>query len=115
MGLQRGAGRTGRGVWGIIAILIILAPAGAAGADDRIRTGIPVPDAVLANHTGINTTSLEEYHKTPEPVTVMHAEVSDSSLPGPRYMGFGPSSIGVSVSPVVLSALIVLVFLGAGL
>lgn len=98
----------------IAILLIIVTPAIAAGSDDRIRTGIPAGDVVMVNHADINLSALEKFQKSPEPVTLIHAEINDTKLPGPRYMAFGPGTINISVSPVILSALIVLVFIGIG-
>jgi hypothetical protein len=116
MGLYLRTSRCSRELLLVIAILlIIVTPVIAAGSDNRIRTGIPAEDVVMVNHAEINRSGLEKFQKSPEPVTLIHAEISDTALPGPRYMAFGPSTIGVSVSPVILSALVVLVFLGIGI
>jgi hypothetical protein len=95
-------------------LLIISFPGTGAEQGNQIRDGIPAQDIVLVNHSEINSSTLERFQKTPEPVTVILAEVSKTALPGPRYMAFGPSTIGISVSPVILSALVVLVFIGIG-
>jgi hypothetical protein len=84
----------------------------AAGIDDQSRSFVATHEIPSINSSSINETTLAPYHATPEPVTIFKTGVSDTSLPGPRSMAFGPSVIGISVSPVILSTLIVLAFLG---
>ncbi|MDD4137732.1 MAG: hypothetical protein PHT99_07580 [Methanoregula sp.] len=63
----------------------------------------PGPNLNVTNYSltdpGISRTSAV----TPTPVTVFQAEVTAETLPGPRYMGFGPSVIGLSVDPRLLA------------
>jgi hypothetical protein len=99
----------------VAAVLVTtaFAPAAlAAGMDNVSPAFIANPDIPMINSSSINETALAPYHATPEPVIIFKTGVSDTSLPGPRYMAFGPSVIGISVSPVILSTLIVLAFLG---
>jgi len=105
----------GRAFAGFLIISLVLIPgvmAAEMGQDPGHRVIITNPGIAPTNGSGINETALENYHKSPEPVTIFEAEVSETALPGPRYMAFGPSVIGISVSPVILSAVIVLVVLG---
>lgn len=95
-----------------ITVMISAIPAAAGDADSGYHASITVPEISAINQSAINETAAEEFQKTPEPVTIFKAEVSETALPGPRYMAFGPSVIGISISPVILSALIVLVFIG---
>jgi len=44
--------------------------------------------------------------QTPAPVTVLHLELNETSLPGPRYMAFGPSMIDISVPPALFGLLL---------
>jgi hypothetical protein len=87
-------------------------PAVGIEPDSGYHASITVPEIPAINRSEINETAAEDFRKSPEPVTIFKAEVSETALPGPRYMAFGPSVIGISVSPIILSALIVLVFLG---
>lgn len=114
-GLRQSTGQAWRGA-GIILMMVLLMgiPVSGAGPDGQIRAGIPARDIVLVNHSALNGSSLEEFQKSPEPVSIIHAEVSETALPGPRYMAFGPATMDIAVSPVVLSALVVLVFAGIG-
>jgi hypothetical protein len=86
----------------------------AAGIDNDSRFHPLVVNPVITpvNSSTINDTALAQYHRNPEPVGIFKAEVREPSLPGPRYMAFGPSIIGVSIDPVILSTLIVLGVLG---
>lgn len=38
----------------------------------------------------------------PTPITILHLELNQTSLPGARYMAFGPSVIEIAVPPVIL-------------
>jgi hypothetical protein len=96
----------------IVTILISVNPVTGFGQDVRIPPVRIQYETGTGNLSGMNTSALEKFQVTPEPVTVMHAGVSESALPGPRYMAFGPSAIDISVSPLILSALVVTGFLG---
>lgn len=58
-----------------------------------------------------NTTNLSlmqgedipEFSVTPTPLDLFHAELDAETLPGPRYMAFGPSVIGISIDPRILA------------
>jgi flagellar basal body-associated protein FliL len=63
------------------------------------------------NFTGWNASHQVEYHATLQPVTLFRAELNETSLPGPRYMAFGPSVISLSIDPIFLVILITLVVL----
>ena len=94
----------------LLAIAVMVPALLAIGIEDDDRyqpaaftTGIPE-----INHSEINETALVKYEQTPEPITVFRVGVSETTLPGPRYMAFGPSVIGISVSPDILGGVIVL-------
>ena len=91
----------------IILIVTFVIPAASAGGAALDRPG---PDAAIptGNWSGLNETALSPYYAPAEPVTVFHADVNTTSLPGPRYMAFGPSAIDLSLPPVVFSILVVL-------
>lgn len=92
-----------------IAVLIPATPASGFEQDPGYHAGISNPEIVTINQSGINESALEKNQKSSEPVTVFHAEVRETSLPGPRYMAFGPSIIDISMSPEIFCAFIVLV------
>jgi len=59
------------------------------------------------NTTNLSLASVEdipEFTVTPTPVDLFHARLDAETLPGPRYMGFGPSVIGISIDPRLLAA-----------
>jgi len=92
-----------------IAVIIPATPA--AGGPAGGNTAIPDQGFTPVNHTAINESALRQYREPPQPVTVFHVEVSETSLPGPRYMAFGPSIIDISLDPVFFSILAILVSL----
>lgn len=86
-------------------VMVLALPA--AGQDpDHERFMVNTPPVIAVNQTAVNESALDPYRKPPEPVTVFRAEVSETSLPGPRYMAYGPSVIGLSLSPEIFSALV---------
>jgi hypothetical protein len=109
-------------VWGYLIIAAVLmtdaiAPVTLAAGTDNDSPFRPVvigPHIGATGNSPLNETALSGFARKPEPVTLIRVEVSETSLPGPRYMAFGPSSIGISVNPVILSILAVLVFPGIG-
>lgn len=70
------------------------------------------PSTVITPGIGLNTTNLSltrvedipEFTVTPTPLDLFYAELDAETLPGPRYMGFGPSVIGISIDPRLLAA-----------
>lgn len=96
----------------IIAVSSPAIPAAMIEPDARNYASINMPEIAPINQSEINETAVVEFRETPEPVTIFRAEVSETALPGPRYMAFGPSVIDISVSPVILLAIIVLIVLG---
>lgn len=100
----------------ILAGMVLFAPLTAtADADDgaSYRNGITLQEIPLINQSEINTTALDSYHPTPSPVTIFRAELHETSLSGPRYMAFGPSTIEFSADPMMLFFLGIVVILGA--
>jgi len=71
-------------------------------------TGFDLIDTLNKDNSSLwNTTSHPvEYHKTLQPITLFRFELNDTHLPGPRYMAFGPSVIGLSIDPLLLAILI---------
>lgn len=85
----------------------------------------PIPDnqsIMITQRFDLNVTNLSSIREdnvpvftvTPTPIDLFRAELDQETLPGPRYMAFGPSAIGISIDPRVLAvcfavALIVLV------
>ncbi|PKL64573.1 MAG: hypothetical protein CVV32_07825 [Methanomicrobiales archaeon HGW-Methanomicrobiales-3] len=108
---------TGRGIriLGFLFVIAVIVPALSADGieqDQRYQPATLATEIFEINQSEINETALVKYKKTPEPITVFEVGVSETSLPGPRYMAFGPSVIGISMSPDVLGALFVLLSFG---
>jgi len=107
--------------WGIAllvflsGIAIIMPAIPAAGIDHNpwYQAGSNNPEIAPVSPTEINGTALESYRNPPGPVTLFHAEVRETSLPGPRYMAFGPSFVDITINPMVFGAFFLLVSLGA--
>lgn len=111
--LQQRVDRSGgRALVFIVMFLIMVIPVIGTGQYDGIQSGIEPREIVLGNHTEINSTIPDKFPAAPDPVTVIHVEVSETSLPGPRYMAFGPSVIDISTSPAIIGGIVVLVFIG---
>lgn len=108
--------RRGYIIFLILAGIVLFFPLTAATEVDEgasYRNGIGPQEIPLINQSGINTTALNSYHSTPSPVTIFRAELHETSLSGPRYMAFGPSTIEYSADPMVLFFLGIAVLLGA--
>ena len=70
-------------------------------------TGSPSPPGIPAdqtlNLTAINGSLPVSPNPTLAPVTLLHLEMNQTSLPGERYMAFGPGVIELPASPVFLA------------
>jgi hypothetical protein len=103
--------------WRSAAVLVIasLAVTGVlaivSAQDGRGGAGVftPLPDLNRTNRSPDLENIPSDYRPGPTPVTLFRAEMSQSVLPGPRYMAFGPSIIEVSIDPRLLAV----VFAGA--
>ena len=80
--------------------------AGDPGGDLWIRNLVTVPDLNVTNGSFLNSSVPVKFQHTPEPITIFRFELNQTSLPGPRYMAYGPSVIGLSLDPVLLEGLI---------
>ncbi|MDD5143037.1 hypothetical protein [Methanoregula sp.] len=77
-----------------------------------VRQGI---DTNFTNQSFDGGAEVARFTVTPTPIDLFRAELDVETLPGPRYMAFGPSVIGISVDPrflavcfaVVLIALVI--------
>jgi len=64
------------------------------------------------NFSSLNQSHPTSYHNSIfQPITIYRAELNDTTLPGPRYMAFGPSVISVSINPLLLGILILIIAL----
>jgi len=65
-----------------------------------------VTQGVSTNITNLSFTrqgEITEFTVTPTPIDLFRAELDEETLPGPRYMAFGPSVIGISIDPRLLA------------
>lgn len=72
----------------------------------------PGPDLNVTNHSFTGAEMTRDFAVTPTPITVFKAELTAETLPGPRYMGFGPSVIGLSIDPRLLAVCFAVVLAG---
>ena len=79
-----------------------------------IDSSFPSLNYTLHNGTLPNASMQGEYGTTPAPVTIYHFELDQPSLPGPRYMAYGPSMIALAIDPRLLAVLIALGAIIAG-
>lgn len=84
----------------------------AAGPGNISMAIVPEPDINVTNYSFADTVLTDGIAMTPTPVTFFKAELPVETLPGPRYMAFGPSTIGLSVDPRLLAAGFALVIAG---
>ena len=89
--------------------IVPAALAAGQGNADKITTLTPVPDLNRTGTSIANMTVPPEYQNSPAPLTVFKAEVTASSLPGPRDMAYGPSVIGFSVDPRFLAIIVMVI------
>jgi len=82
-----------------------IVPAAASGDEPDFSDERLAQQIVTGNEFDLNSTAMRPYTGTPDPVT-LKVEVDRDVLPGPRYMAFGPSTIGISMPPPVFALLI---------
>lgn len=89
----------------LLLLCSVVIPAGAGPTPDypsmMITQGID-PNSTNLSFNG--SMGISEFTVTPTPIDLFHAELKAETLPGPRYMAFGPSVIGISIDPRVLAA-----------
>ncbi|PKG33678.1 MAG: hypothetical protein CW742_01755 [Methanoregula sp.] len=81
--------------------VIPVSAAPASGYPNMMIT--PGIDPNTTNLSLANVENLPEITVTPTPIDIFHAELDAETLPGPRYMAFGPSVIGISIDPRLLA------------
>jgi len=65
-----------------------------------------ITPGIALNTTNMSLANVEDIPKftvTPTPLDLFHADLDAETLPGPRYMGFGPSVIKISIDPRLLA------------
>ena len=70
----------------------------------------PSLNYTLHNGTLPNSSVQREYGTASVPVTIYNFELDRTSLPGPRYMAYGPSTIALAIDPWII---VILVAIGA--
>ena len=88
-------------------------------ADDR-RTPFdssslyPSLNYSLHNGTLPDASFQREHGAAPAPITIYRFELDQTSLPGPRYMAYGPGMIALAIDPRIVAVLIVIGTIIAG-
>ena len=110
-----------RNRWDSVGILVIAALATvffvmpgihAEPLNQSMRSGSNFVDALNANNASSWNISLPIQHQeNVKPITLFRAEWNETSLPGPRYMAYGPSVIAVTVDPLLLVVILATVAL----
>ncbi len=80
-------------------------------ADNRgyvFDNGNPYPSLNYTLHNGTlpNASFQRESETAPAPVTIYNFELGQTSLPGPRYMAYGPSTIALAIDLRIIAVLI---------
>jgi len=66
----------------------------------------PLLNFTLHNKTLPNASFQQEHGATPAPITVYRFELDQTSLPGPRYMAYGPSAIALAIDTWIIAILV---------
>lgn len=74
----------------------------------------PSLNYTLHNGTLPNASVQADYGITPSPITIYRFELDETSLPGPRYMTYGPSVITFVIDPRLFAVLIAICVIIAG-
>ena len=90
--------------------LVGIVPAAASGDEPDFSDARLARQIVTGSGFDLNSTAMRPYTTTPDPVT-LNVKVDRDTLPGPRYMAFGPSTIGISMPPPVFALLVTVVAL----
>ena len=109
MGMRRGGAGSARVI--IVSLMtmgLVAVPAALAagqGHDSRMENLAGGPDINISARVLNESSLLAQFPPTPAPVRIFEIEVGGPTMPGPRYMAFGPVVIGMSVDPRVLVVL----------
>ena len=96
----------------LAAVLFVMPGIHAAPLNQSMRTGSDLVDALNANNASPWDISHPlKYQENSKPVTLFKAEWNETSLPGPRYMAFGPSVIAVTIDPLILVVILAILAL----
>ena len=101
-----------------ISIILFLVLAGSlliltvAARDDMSMQISPGYSLNSTNHSITTDRQTGDFVAGPTPVTILRVELNQSTLPGPRDMGFGPSIIDLSIPPLLLAMIFMLILMG---
>lgn len=96
----------------LAAVLFVMPGIHAGPLNQSMRTGSDFVDALNANNASFwNISHPIQHQENLKPVTLFRAEWNETSLPGPRYMAFGPSVIAVTIDPLLLVVILAIVAL----
>lgn len=72
----------------------------------------PVPGLNITNYSMGTDGKTGDFVPGPTPITILHVELNQSTLPGPRDMGYGPSIIDLTIAPQFLAVIFIIVLIG---
>lgn len=82
-------------------------------AGENVATLItPAPDLNITNYSIGTDGRSGDFIPGPTPITILRVELNQSTLPGPRDMGYGPSVIDLTVSPQILAVIFIIILIG---
>ena len=110
---QGRARHAGRGVlFLMLACSIAIVTVNAAVPDNGTMRQMPGTYFNITRHPFTGADMVRDYAVTPTPVTIFRAELNVTTLPGPRYMAFGPSLIGLAIDPRMIAVTFAVVLVG---
>ncbi len=87
----------------LVTVLIVMPGIHAAPLNQSMRMGSDFVDALTANNASTwNISHPIQHQENVKPITLFRAEWNETSLPGPRYMAYGPSVIAMTIDPLLL-------------
>jgi|GEM_PF-3238081 len=95
----------------LLAISLIVLPI-TARENGPILT--PAPELNITNFSAGADMQPGDFAAGPTPITILHVELNQSTLPGPRDMGYGPSVIDLTIAPPLLAVIFVIILIGLG-
>lgn len=82
---------------------------------ENVSVFTPAPDLNITNITAGPDGHSGDFVAGPTPVSILHIELNQSTLPGPRDMGYGPSVIDLSIAPQILAVIFTIILIGLGI
>lgn len=72
----------------------------------------PGPNLNVSNYSISTDGQPANFIAGPTPITIFRVELNQSTLPGPRDMGFGPSVIDLSIAPQLFAVIFIIILIG---